>query len=839
MAEAEHLLNVHASSACRRAVAPFLGYLEVEQGKGRLTPGLWLMWTFEGDRTLAYYLRRRDCLAALAADLGVEEAAAVPTAMRQLFACLVELHAAGLVHRDVKPANVVVCAAERRLKLIDLGAAADLRTGTNYAPDQTILDPAYCPPEEYCLPTDAPHLSRTAAPLAAAMSPLLWAQHRPDAFDAWSCGVVLLQLALPFLRTPSALKNWRATYARCGYDLEEWRLRSGLAARATALLDADDGAGWALAAELLRPREVETDGRGAVRFVNTGGAPRLTPAQALRHPYLKGAGAAAAGARGGGLAALGSLFGGGGGGSTSVDEAEEEVGGSAGRSSSRGSGSAGSKGSSSKRAAAPAPAPEAKLGMWARMKESLYDLQARVMTQASETETQTSVVQQLREEVAAGRAGPQDLRRAEGRLAGMQTALQASAKELNSMYGGARGLLSSLAEPRGGSQGGGGAGADAGAAGAAAEQVVPAASPAAEQGGSGSGSEGGGGGTSAGELATNLIYNGLKLTGRALNAASDVASAVEKSISRAQEEAAERRAATSAFLGALRAMQPEIGSATAWEDAARALPASAAYASLSDRQRRQAFESYALALRRAERAAAGDAAAALRALLQEAAPGEGTSYPQFAARYAADPRFAGVAEPDRVAAFNAHLAAGRAASEAAAASASAARAAARSAQAAAAEADFRRLMQAHEAVLARGAPWAEVKRAMWADERWGAVPDARRRELHAEYVALLKEAGAMAPPPPPPPPAAAPAAPAAPSAAQLGFLREEQARLRAEYERMETKLKEMETALKVSLLEDGSVVEAERDGSVTFKFAEGAPPLGGRGAGAKGKSGAR
>lgn len=56
---------------------------------GRLTKGLWLVWEYEGDKTLAYYLKRRDMERCLAADLGVEEAQAVPTAMKQIFECLV------------------------------------------------------------------------------------------------------------------------------------------------------------------------------------------------------------------------------------------------------------------------------------------------------------------------------------------------------------------------------------------------------------------------------------------------------------------------------------------------------------------------------------------------------------------------------------------------------------------------------------------------------------------------------------------------------------------------------------------------------------------------------
>ena len=57
------------------------------------------MWRFEGNNTLAYYLRRRDALAALARDLDVPEALVIPVAMRQVLTGLAALHAAGLVHR--------------------------------------------------------------------------------------------------------------------------------------------------------------------------------------------------------------------------------------------------------------------------------------------------------------------------------------------------------------------------------------------------------------------------------------------------------------------------------------------------------------------------------------------------------------------------------------------------------------------------------------------------------------------------------------------------------------------------------------------------------------------
>ena len=46
-----------------------------------------------------------------------------------------------------------LCEHSRRIKLIDLGAACDLRSGTNYLPTETISDPCYCPPEEVSINT--------------------------------------------------------------------------------------------------------------------------------------------------------------------------------------------------------------------------------------------------------------------------------------------------------------------------------------------------------------------------------------------------------------------------------------------------------------------------------------------------------------------------------------------------------------------------------------------------------------------------------------------------------------------------------------------------------------
>lgn len=171
------------------------------------------------------------------------------TVMKQLLEGLAAFHAAGLVHRDVKPHNVsagsggvlaatlirrctpyfhplpssmvpstpcraspvtpihtfctpppyvptqvIFAEREQRFKLIDLGACADLRTGTNYTPDESILDPQYAPPEKYVLPTDSPTISSSLLQMAA--SPVLWARHKPDRFDMWSVGVVMLQVGV-------------------------------------------------------------------------------------------------------------------------------------------------------------------------------------------------------------------------------------------------------------------------------------------------------------------------------------------------------------------------------------------------------------------------------------------------------------------------------------------------------------------------------------------------------------------------------------------------------------------------------------------------------------------
>ena len=66
------------------------------------------------------------------------------------------MHGTGIVHRDIKPENLLISKEEGKIKIIDLGAAADLRVGINYVPNEYLLDPRYAPPQIYIMSTQTP-----------------------------------------------------------------------------------------------------------------------------------------------------------------------------------------------------------------------------------------------------------------------------------------------------------------------------------------------------------------------------------------------------------------------------------------------------------------------------------------------------------------------------------------------------------------------------------------------------------------------------------------------------------------------------------------------------------
>jgi len=190
-------------------------------------------------------------------------------------------------HRDFKPQNIILSASSRRLKLIDFGAAADLRLGINYVPNEYLLDPRYAPPQQYIMSRQTP--KPPPKPVAALLSPVLWAMEAPDRwvpavwvcacavalcvwvalefafvrlstfgccclsqqapltkvkklpptnththtrthtrtrtrrFDMYSAGITLLQMAFPALRTDNGLIAFNRKLKEVGWDLNKWK----------------------------------------------------------------------------------------------------------------------------------------------------------------------------------------------------------------------------------------------------------------------------------------------------------------------------------------------------------------------------------------------------------------------------------------------------------------------------------------------------------------------------------------------------------------------------------------------------------------------------------------
>lgn len=137
--------------------------------------------SFQGDQDLADYLKARNFPINLESvmfgraleglDSLERDALIIKQIMRQIITSLKKIHDTGIVHRDIKPANLVVT-KKGQIKLIDFGAATDLRIGKNYVPDRALLDPDYCPPELFVLPEETPR--PPPEPVAALFSPILW-----------------------------------------------------------------------------------------------------------------------------------------------------------------------------------------------------------------------------------------------------------------------------------------------------------------------------------------------------------------------------------------------------------------------------------------------------------------------------------------------------------------------------------------------------------------------------------------------------------------------------------------------------------------------------------------
>lgn len=96
----------------------------------------------------------------------------------------------------------------------------------------------------------------------------------------YSAGIVLLQMAIPTLRSSAGLKNFNSELKAFKYDLITWREYTRRLPDLT-ILDLDSGRGWDLATKLISERGSFQRGR-------------LSASAALRHPYFLLAGDQAA-----------------------------------------------------------------------------------------------------------------------------------------------------------------------------------------------------------------------------------------------------------------------------------------------------------------------------------------------------------------------------------------------------------------------------------------------------------------------------------------------------------------------------------------------------------------
>ncbi|CAK7326516.1 unnamed protein product [Dovyalis caffra] len=274
-------MNERVRRACANSCADFVyGFLESSSKKGT---EYWLIWRYEGESTLYDLMHSKEfpynvetMILGEVQELpkGLErENRIIQTIMRQVLFALDGLHSTGIVHRDIKPQNIIFSEGSRTFKIIDLGAAADLRVGINYIPKEFLLDPRYAAPEQYIMSTQTP--SAPSAPVATALSPVLWQMNLPDRFDIYSAGLIFLQMTFPGLRSDNGLIQFNRQLKRCDYDLNAWRksveprassdLRKGF-----ELLDLDGGIGWELLTSMVRYKAGQ----------------RMSAKAALAHPYF-------------------------------------------------------------------------------------------------------------------------------------------------------------------------------------------------------------------------------------------------------------------------------------------------------------------------------------------------------------------------------------------------------------------------------------------------------------------------------------------------------------------------------------------------------------------------
>lgn len=286
--EAEVWMNERLERVCPRRVPKFIDAFEGPSERKNERAPLWLVWKFEGEGTLADAIQDKSFPENIEENLlgkqldrsllpSRRRAVVIRFLMKEILDTLNEIHSTGIVHRDVKPQNILLPAAKTnkkgKLKFIDFGAAADLRIGINYLPKEFLLDPRYAPPEKYIMSTSTPKAPPT--PVAAALSPVLWSLNRPDRFDMYSVGILLVQMCFPALRRDNQLIAFNRQLENLDYDILKWRelvtkKKGGNFQQGVEILDMDGGRGW----DLLR------------LLINNSPNKRIGASAAASHPFV-------------------------------------------------------------------------------------------------------------------------------------------------------------------------------------------------------------------------------------------------------------------------------------------------------------------------------------------------------------------------------------------------------------------------------------------------------------------------------------------------------------------------------------------------------------------------
>lgn len=293
MSQLEIEMNMRVTERAPGTCADYLGYCDIERGEGgqlyqkQLTHGLWIAWSFQTRNTLEKYMQLSTYPTGLLEALGQSPSGgallATQTVLQRLLTMLNTLHVEKFIHRDVKPSNILVLEGDKTgLRLIDLGACADLTDGFNFILGNCPRDPGYCPPECDLMPAEVGEGNRVPKEQLGSF----WDKYTPSSFDIYSAGIILMQMAVPALSKEVALKTFNAELNTCGHDLMKWKAQTELSAEESEVLDANNGAGWKLAASMLqKPTWTFRDQDGETQ--NASDKCRPTAAEALKHPFFK------------------------------------------------------------------------------------------------------------------------------------------------------------------------------------------------------------------------------------------------------------------------------------------------------------------------------------------------------------------------------------------------------------------------------------------------------------------------------------------------------------------------------------------------------------------------